>query len=181
MPNVFISLGSNIDPEVNVRRAVGGLVRAIQVRGISTVYRTTPIGRPDQPAFYNAVVLADTHIPARQLKFDVLRRIEDSLGRIRTSDKYSPRTIDLDIILYDDQVIREEGLIIPDPDIYTRPFLAAGVFELAPELILPDTSQPVRDVANRLPTAGMQPLPAYTESLRSYIVQIACEIRHELP
>ena len=151
MPRVFISLGSNIDPETNIRKALEALARHVRITGISTITRTLAIGRPGQPDFLNAVVQAETKMPPRELKFSGLRQIEAELGRKRTEDKFAPRPIDLDLLIYDDFVIDEPDLKIPDPDIYCRAFLAAGIAELAPDLVLPDTGRLIGQVLSQMP------------------------------
>jgi 7,8-dihydro-6-hydroxymethylpterin-pyrophosphokinase len=99
----------------------------------------------------------------------VLRRIEHDLGRIRTDDKYAPRTIDLDILVYDDLVVETDGVVIPDPEIANRPFLAIPLCELDPGLTLPDSGLAVCDLAGRFAPSDMEPLREYTDSLRDSI------------
>src|SRR3990170_4754101 len=115
MPRAFVAVGSNIDPETNVRRALLLLAREVRLLGISTFYQTKPIDRPDQPPFYNGVIEIETELPPGELKHSLLRRIERELGRVRTEDKHAPRAIDLDLLLYDDVTLEEEGLRLPDP------------------------------------------------------------------
>ncbi len=166
MPRAFVALGSNIDPEENIRAAVIALARHVRIAAISTVYLTGPEGRPGQPPFYNAVVEIETDRSPEELKFQVLRRIEADLGRERTADTYAPRTIDLDLVLHGDLVPHADGLELPDPRIADRPFLAIPLSELAPDLELPGTGLRMEDLAARLPRDGMQPLPEYTARLR---------------
>jgi dihydroneopterin aldolase/2-amino-4-hydroxy-6-hydroxymethyldihydropteridine diphosphokinase len=169
MARAFISVGSNIDPAENVRRALRLLAGQVRIVGISTFYRTRPLGRPEQPDFYNGVVAVETQASAVELKHSVLRAVEQQLGRRRTEDKYAPRTIDLDVLLYDELVAVAEDLTIPDPDIPQRPFLAIPLYELAPDLVLPDSGRPIRDIAAVLAEHRMQPLPEYTQSLRESV------------
>jgi 2-amino-4-hydroxy-6-hydroxymethyldihydropteridine diphosphokinase len=165
MTRAFVSIGSNIDPEENVSKAVVLLNRQVRIIGISTVYLTEPVGRPDQPAYYNCVIAIDTPLPPLELKHTVLRRIEDGMGRVRGGDRFSPRTIDLDLILYEDLVIKSVELTLPDPEIRSRPFLAGPLLELAPNLIMPDSKEPVAAIAARMRGSGMKPLVAYTNRL----------------
>jgi 2-amino-4-hydroxy-6-hydroxymethyldihydropteridine diphosphokinase len=165
MAQAFVSIGSNMDPEENVSKAIGLLKRQVRIIGISTVYLTEPVGRPDQPAYYNCVVAIDTPLPPLELKQTVLRRIEDGLGRVRSEDKFAPRTIDLDLILYDDVVMKTGELVLPDPEIRSRPFLAGPLFELAPNLIMPDSKEPISVIASHMRDSGMTPLIAYTNRL----------------
>ncbi|MEA3403390.1 MAG: 2-amino-4-hydroxy-6-hydroxymethyldihydropteridine diphosphokinase [Armatimonadota bacterium] len=166
MARVFVAIGSNIDPERNVREAVRALAREVQVVGTSTIYAIAPLRRPEQPTFYNAVAEIETDIPPRKLKFKVLRRIEAQLGRVRTEDRWAARTIDLDIAVYDDLVISDEDLHIPDPEIAERPFLAVPLAELAPDLALPGIERTLSEIAAAFGDRDMRPLPEYTQSLR---------------
>jgi dihydroneopterin aldolase/2-amino-4-hydroxy-6-hydroxymethyldihydropteridine diphosphokinase len=166
MPRVFISIGSNINPEENIRLAVELLYNELGPIRISTIYKTEPSGRPEQPYFYNGVIEAKTDLPPTDLKLSVLRKIEDCLGRMRCEDKYAPRTIDLDLILYDDAVIATDDLILPDPDIPLRPFLAVPIAELSPDLVMPDSGRPIKEIANVFGKNSMEPLLEYTEMLR---------------
>jgi 2-amino-4-hydroxy-6-hydroxymethyldihydropteridine diphosphokinase len=166
MARAFISIGSNIDPETNVKNAVRRLGSTARVVAISTVYFTEPVGPPGQPWFYNCVVEIETDLAPRELKFRLLRRIEDELGRTRSSDKFAARTIDLDLILYDELVMTTPDLALPDPDIPRRPFLAIPLRELAHGLILPGSGLRIQEVAAFMSPNAMKPLAAYTEHLR---------------
>jgi 2-amino-4-hydroxy-6-hydroxymethyldihydropteridine diphosphokinase len=114
---VYVAVGSNIDPERNIPEALRRLAENVTVGATSRFYRTEPLGRPGQPPFLNGVVRVRTALDAEILKFKVLRGIEKALGRERTADTYAPRTIDLDILLFDTAMIERPGLRIPDPDI----------------------------------------------------------------
>jgi 2-amino-4-hydroxy-6-hydroxymethyldihydropteridine diphosphokinase len=162
----FIGMGSNIDPERNLREAVRQLASVVRVLDISTVFETEPIGRPEQPAYYNCVAAVETEFAPQALKKDVLRRIENRLYRVRGGDRYLPRTIDLDLLLYDDLVVSEADLELPDPDIPLRPFLAQGLAELAPDLVLPGSGTSVAELARRMNCAALKPLDAFTALLR---------------
>lgn len=140
-PEIYIAVGSNIDPEENVPASVRLLALSVDIVAVSTFYWTAPLDRPEQARFLNGVVQITTNLEPRPLKFDVLRPIEARLGRVRGSDRHAARTIDLDVALWDDRVIDEEGLRIPDPDVRTRSFIAVPLLELAPDLVLPDTGE----------------------------------------
>lgn len=139
MTRVFIAIGSNIEPEKNVRNAVKLLSRQFPITGVSTFYRTPAEGRPEQPPFYNGVVEIETDLPADDLKRQ-LRKIENVLGRKRTEDEFASRTIDLDII---------------SPGEAQRPFVAIPLHELAPDL-----------VGETIEADDMEPLPGCTEQLK---------------
>lgn len=155
----YVGIGSNIDPLHHIPAALDRLQAAMPLTGVSTFYRTEPIGRPGQPVFLNGVAGVSCPVPARALKFEVLRGIEHALGRVRTADRFAPRTIDLDILLYGDAVIDEPGLRVPDDDLRRRAFLIAGLLELAPGLILPDTGERLEHLADPRACAALCPVP----------------------
>ncbi len=166
MVRAFVAVGSNIEPEENVKRAIQLLALKTRIIGISTVYLTEPEGRPEQPPFYNLVVEVQTEMPPEDLKYRVLRVIEKELGRIRTEDKYASSTIDLDLILYDDLALQGEDLTLPDPEILRRPFLAFPLSELSPDLVLPGTALTLEQVLAGLPQARMKPMDGFTKLLK---------------
>jgi 2-amino-4-hydroxy-6-hydroxymethyldihydropteridine diphosphokinase len=168
MPKAFIGVGSNIEPEANIRAALGLLGRHVRVTQVSTFYRTEPIGRPEHPAFHNGVFEVETDQPPRELK-RVLRQVESSLGRRRSADRYAPRTIDLDLLLWDDVEVESDELRLPDPEIAERVFVAVPLCELAPNLVLPGSGRRVCDIADRLTREGLEPLELYTRELREAV------------
>lgn len=170
MARAFVSVGSNINPAENVRKAIHRLGLQVCVVGISTVYLTEAEGRPEQPPYYNCVVEIETEAPPVELKHQVLRRIEADLGRERSEDKSAPRPIDLDLMVYDDLVVETNDLTLPDPQIVRRPFLAIPLHELAPELTLPGLNRRIEEVAAALPQGSMKPLENYTKLLRRAIL-----------
>ena len=128
MPHeVVIGLGSNIDPEANLEKAVLELKSRFKVSKRSEWTRTKPIGIQAQPDFYNGALLMETELEQQSLKKE-LKRIEDILGRDRSLPKFGPRTIDLDILIWNKNVV--------DEDYYERDFLRKGVEEIIPDLEL---------------------------------------------
>ena len=128
MPHeVVIGLGSNIDPEANLEQAVQELKSRFKVSKRSQWTRTKPIGIQDQPDFYNGALLLETELEQKSLKKE-LKRIEDILGRDRSLPKFGPRTIDLDILIWNKKVV--------DEDYYERDFLRKGVEEIISDLEL---------------------------------------------
>jgi 2-amino-4-hydroxy-6-hydroxymethyldihydropteridine diphosphokinase len=176
MTQAFVSVGSNIEPAINVRAALRLLVERVEVRAVSTVYRTAPLGRPGQPAYYNCVVEIETDLSPLDLKYKVLHQIEAELGRVRSEDKYAARTIDLDLIVYDDLTLDIDGLTLPAPEIVERPFVAIPLHELAPSLRLSGSGWLLEDIVAALPKGRMEPLDDYTELLRR---DVSDEIRRE--
>ena len=128
MPHeVVIGLGSNIDPEANLEQAVLELKSRFKVSKRSQWTRTKTIGIQDQPDFYNGALLMETELEQQSLKKE-LKRIEDILGRDRSLPKFGPRTIDLDILIWNKKVV--------DEDYYERDFLRKVVEEIIPDLEL---------------------------------------------
>ncbi len=141
MLSAYIGVGSNIRPETNIPAALNLLRRRVRVTGTSTFYRTPAVDRPDQPDYRNGVWRIETAAAPRDLGRDVLRPIEDQLGRVRTADKYAPRTIDLDVLLHGATVLDDSDCHVPAPEIRTRLFLVVCLLELDAGLVLPDTGE----------------------------------------
>lgn len=159
MTRVFVALGSNIDSERNVREAVRRLAARCRLLAVSPVYETTPVGKTDQPNFLNAAALIETGLSAGALKAQVLQPIEQELGRVRTADKNAPRTIDLDIALFGDQVLELGTRHLPDPDGLRYPHIAQPLADLAPDMRHPETGQTLAEIARSLPGVGLRLRP----------------------
>ncbi len=169
MPRAFIGIGSNINPENSIMKALKILSEHINITRISKFYLTQAIYHPEQPEYYNGIVEVYTNIPPTELKLEVLRKIEAELGRTRSEDKYAPRAIDLDLLIYDDLVIKSDTLTIPDPRITDRPFLAIPLAELASDMLLPGTNQSLREIADRFSNNEMKALDDFTRKLQMEI------------
>jgi 2-amino-4-hydroxy-6-hydroxymethyldihydropteridine diphosphokinase len=148
---VYLSLGSNIgDREANLRAAIEGLPAAgIQVLRVSPTYETEPVEYTDQRWFLNLVVEAETALFPRQL-LAATSRIERELGRIRTVSK-GPRTIDIDILLYEQAVVHSPDLEIPHPSMAERRFVLAPLADLAHALRHPVSRRTVRELLDAAP------------------------------
>ena len=155
MNRVFVALGSNIDSEHNMREAVRRLSLHCRVVAVSPVYETTPVGNTEQPNFLNAAALIETDLTAAELKAQVLRIIEQELGRVRTEDKNAPRTIDLDIALVADQGLDAGSLHVCDPDILRYAHIAVPLADIAPQRRHPATGQTLQEIAQSLPASGL--------------------------
>ncbi|MEB3225713.1 MAG: 2-amino-4-hydroxy-6-hydroxymethyldihydropteridine diphosphokinase [Synechococcus sp.] len=178
---VYLSVASNIQPEVNIFRAMTELKKFCQIKAVSRCFVTDAIPAPGQPPtkdlpyYINCVVLVETDHEAAAFKFDVLRSLETQLGRVRTADKYAPRTLDLDILLFNDRMIQAENLEIPDPDIKKRWFLTQGLLDINPDLTLPGDSQPLQTYLQPLLDNLAATNQTFTEdqALRERILAIA--------
>lgn len=169
MTTAFISMGSNIAPEKNIVEALKLLSSHVKILKVSTVYLTEPLQGKSQPKYYNCVVKIETETEPRNLKVDVLKPIERKLGRERTEDKYASRTIDLDLIAYGDLRLNTKELVIPDPEIQKRAFLAVPLCEIEPGLQLPGWDKSIEEIADSFRDPGMIPLIDFTTTLRSLL------------
>ena len=140
MIRAYIAIGSNLgDPVTQAKKAIAALkeVPEIQVVAESSLYSSTPMGPQDQPDYINAVVAIDTTLHPLEL-LDRTQAIELEHGRVRKAERWGPRTLDLDIILYGDLVHNCERLTVPHYGMKVREFVLYPLAEIAPDLILPD-------------------------------------------
>jgi 2-amino-4-hydroxy-6-hydroxymethyldihydropteridine diphosphokinase len=146
MKQVFLSLGSNLgSPVENIQKALEALpVERVEVRRLSSFYRTEPVELRPQPWFVNCVVEASTSLMPLQL-LKALQHIERALGRRRVLNK-GPRTIDIDILLYDNVVVQSKALHIPHERMGHRRFVLVPLSELAPNLRHPVTKRTVLEM-----------------------------------
>ncbi len=134
----YVGLGSNLgDRAAHLQFAVCGLAaRAGVVVAVSPVYETEPVGGPPQPDYLNAVVALDTELDARGL-LGVAKTLEREAGReVDDAPRWSPRPLDIDILLVGDARVREPDLVVPHPRIHQRAFVLAPLADLAPELVV---------------------------------------------
>jgi 2-amino-4-hydroxy-6-hydroxymethyldihydropteridine diphosphokinase len=140
MTRSFVGLGANLeDPRAQIERALELLAEenGVEVAAVSTLRWTDPVGFADQPRFLNGVAELRTTLGAREL-LERLLAIERRLGRVRgQGPRFGPRTIDLDLLLYGDEVIDEPGLQIPHPRLHERGFALEPLAELDPALEVP--------------------------------------------
>lgn len=161
-------MGSNIAPKENILHALESLKsdEKVSVTNISSFYRTPPIDGKKQDDFLNGVFKLSTGITPGILKRKILNTIEEKLRRERGTDKFASRTIDLDILLFGNMIFSEEGMKIPDPDIYARNFIAAPLRELDPHLVLPDSGTRIDALAVSNETEKMHLEAEFTQMLR---------------
>jgi 2-amino-4-hydroxy-6-hydroxymethyldihydropteridine diphosphokinase len=140
MVRAFVGLGGNLgDVETTLMEAVWALESLPQssLRAQSSIYRSPPWGRTDQPDFLNAVVEIQTRLAAIEL-LNRLLEIEERFGRVRDpADRWGPRKLDLDLLAYGDEEINEPGLHVPHPRLKERAFVLLPLAEIAPTLQLP--------------------------------------------
>ena len=144
MSRVYISLGSNIKRVSNTRAGVAALRTHYGELELSSVYESVAVGF-EGGSFYNMVIALDTDEPVTTV-VQVLKDIEDRHGRLRQSPKFSSRTLDLDILLYDNQIIDQPGVQIPRHEILKHAFVLWPLAELAPQLKHPIVQQSYREL-----------------------------------
>ena len=138
MTLAYVGLGANLGArEETLRRAVAllGEAEGVDVRTVSELRETEPVGVVDQPPFLNGAVELETTLSPREL-LDLLLEIERSLGRVR-SERWGPRVIDLDLLVYGGEVVDEPGLRVPHPRLHERRFALEPLAELDPGLEVP--------------------------------------------
>lgn len=147
MARAYVGLGSNLgDREAALRSALELLGE--DVVAVSTLRETEPVGYLDQPAFLNAAAALETALEPHAL-LERLLAVERELGRTRDGPRFGPRTIDLDLLLYEDRVIDEPGLVVPHPRMAERRFVLEPLAELDPDLAVPGRGR-VADLLARL-------------------------------
>ncbi len=135
----FLSLGSNLgDREGNLHRALGLLESGsgVKVTTTSSLYETRPVGVTEQPDFINLVAEVETSLDPHQL----LRRclgVENEMGRVREAH-WGPRLIDVDVLLFGEEVSQDDELVLPHPEMLNRAFVLVPLLEIAPDLAMPD-------------------------------------------
>ena len=149
MSRIYLSLGTNLgDRRANLRQAIALLRVEMEVTAVSPLYQTAPWGVTDQPDFLNLCVAAITDKPPQQL-LSCLKSIEAELGR-KTSYRWGPRLIDIDILFYDDLILQDEALTIPHASIADRAFVLAPLADIAPDLIHPQTAVSIQTMRDKL-------------------------------
>ena len=141
MHHIYLSLGSNIQPEVHLPKAIQMLKEYGEVKAVSSAWESHAVGS-DGPNFLNACVLFVSNLQPYDLKEQITRPIEAGLGRVHSADKNAPRTIDLDIVLFDEQPVNVE--------FWTCAFVLVPLAELIPEFVHPIRGEKLSRVAEQL-------------------------------
>ena len=138
MATAYIGLGSNLDnPVARIESAIHALKRfpGTTLLCCSSCYRSKPVGPQNQPDYINAVARVDTSLTAVQL-LENLQAVENRQDRVRTR-RWGPRTLDLDLLLFDDLVLQSDTLTLPHPEMHRRGFVLYPLYEIAPEIEIP--------------------------------------------
>lgn len=144
----YLSLGSNISAEKNLLDAVRLLSKYGKLLATSSVWESGALGEEDQPNYLNAAVLLETPLSAEALRRHAIPHIENALGRVRhPHDPNAPRTMDIDIMLFNRDIISLNDRHIPDAEIMEREFVARALAEIDPDYVHPETGQTLSEIA----------------------------------
>ena len=143
----YLSIGSNICPQDNLPRAVNMLENYGSIIISSSVWETIALGDMEQPNYLNASVILETRLTAKDLYDDGIKYIENILGRKKSNNPFASRTIDIDIMLFNDEIITLGHRRIPDKEILERAFVALCLAEISPNYIHPDTNQTLEQIS----------------------------------
>ena len=157
MARVFIGVGSNEGNRLErISQAVRalGTSRGVRVVGMAMMLETDPVGGPPQGPYLNTVVELDTSLAPHDL-FKILQALERSLGRQPSAERWAPRPIDLDLLLYDDRVVTSPELTVPHPRMHERRFVLEPLAQLAPDVFHPVLQQPIAQLLAQLPSGSI--------------------------
>ncbi|WP_340618414.1 2-amino-4-hydroxy-6-hydroxymethyldihydropteridine diphosphokinase [Xenorhabdus entomophaga] len=156
MTRVYIAIGSNLaDPLQQVDNALAALKNIPDTTFVvrSSFYRTKPMGPQDQPDYLNLAVALETQLPPETL-LDHTQAIELAQGRVRKDERWGPRTLDLDIMLFGDHMINTERLTVPHYGLKQREFMLYPLAEIAPDLVFPD-GETLAERLQKVPENGL--------------------------
>jgi len=156
MKKAYLGLGSNIDPTCYLPEAVRCLQEYLDVRAVSSIWQSKAVGSSG-PDYLNAVLEIKTDLTQVELKQCIITHIEETLGRVRTEDKFADRTIDIDILIYDQDIL--------DSELWTQPHIFVPLAELIPGLVNPNSGETLEVLARGYPRDKMRPRPDMLDRL----------------
>lgn len=162
MPIVYIALGTNLEPRTAHLEKALELFQSLpdlEVKRVSSIYESKPVGYLDQPDFLNLVFEAETDLLPLEL-LDSCQSIEQELGRVRTI-RFGPRTLDVDIVLYGAERIEEDRLTVPHPRMQERSFVLLPLQELNPEFVVPEWNKTINALVTELPPKDLEEIWKY--------------------
>ena len=156
MHKIYLSLGSNIgETRKNLEEAMEALAEKVEITAVSSYYETEPVGYKDQSWFLNIAVAGETVLAPYDL-LSFTQSIEQGMGRVKLI-RFGPRNIDIDILLYDDLILKDDALTIPHPRMTERAFVVEPLYEIAPELCV--AGEPLAEIRKNLCGEQIRKLP----------------------
>jgi 2-amino-4-hydroxy-6-hydroxymethyldihydropteridine diphosphokinase len=153
----YLVLGSNQDPERHLPAAVPLLAEFGRIVAVSAAYQSPAFGVGEQPDYLNAAVVLETTLSAVAVCEAAVPFVEQRLGRVRVpGDKFAPRTIDVDLVLFDAAILRVAHRHVPDPDVLVRPFFALPLAEVAPDVSYPGDGRTLATIAASLDASAVE-------------------------
>ncbi len=157
MSNILLLMGTNVGTlKTNLFRAQKELEkRGIKIVKKSKIYRTKPWGNRDQPDYLNMALEVECNYTPGEL-FSILKTIESDMGRKKTTRRWGPRIIDIDIVFYGSQIVERKDLIIPHREVFNRPFAIKLLAEIAPNFVPPLSDKPMKDYLKGVDDEGFE-------------------------